>query len=346
MTTLLRLGLDPGNGAIKVWGPAGGLQLPASVAVSAGRTLSRAVGLATVKPPLHLRTGAGAFYLGLGAHDWGRPVENMDHERFTGTPELRALVYGALGQYQALAAAKAAVEPAVQADGAAPAEDPELSLTVGLPIETLSGDEEGVKATVANTRRWLEGGHAWEADDRPYAVTVQNVAITSQPVGALFDFLLAEDGSFIPARKALFRAEIGVVAIGMNSIEMLVTRGGQVVPGDTYGDRRGVRRLLELCNPQNLFSLSELDAQLRAGKLDVSQALPIWAAEVSGLLERRWGAKHRRFAAVILAGGGAQLLGQQLAGRFAGKAQLPDDPVLAIARGLFKLACANAHKKS
>ncbi len=335
MTTLLRLGLDLGNGSVKVWGPAGGLQLPASVATSAGRGLSRAVGLATVKPPLHLRTAAGAFYLGPGAHDWGRPVENMDHERFTGTPELRALVYGALGQYLAQAAGSAtgAPDPAV-----------ELSLTVGLPIETLSGDEEGVKATVAGTRRWLEGAHAWEADDRPYAVTVRSVAITSQPVGALFDYLLNADGSFMPARKALFRAEIGVIAIGMNTIELLVTRGGQVVPGDTYGDRRGVRRLLELCNPQNLFSLSELDAQLRAGRLDISQALPIWAAEVGGFLERRWGAKHRRFAAVILAGGGALLLGQQLTARFAGKAHLPDDPVLSTARGLAKLADAGARK--
>ncbi len=339
MTTPIQLGLDPGNGAIKVYGPAGGVQLPASVATRDSRTISRAVGLATVKPPLYVRTDAGTFYLGLSAHDWGRPVENMDHERFTGTPELRALVYGALGQYRNQATGGG--EPSGSGAGLRDA----YALTVGLPLETLSGDEEDVKATVANTKRWLEGGHAWEADDQPYAVTVQSVAITSQPVGALFDFLLDDAGSFIPTRKALFRAEIGVVAIGMSSIEMLVTRAGQVVPSDTYGDRRGVRRLLELCNPQGLFSLGELDAQLRAGKLDVSRALPIWAAEVSGFLERRWGAKHRRFAAVILVGGGAKLLGQHLAGRFAGKAYLPADPVLATARGLYKLACASAHKR-
>jgi hypothetical protein len=77
----------------------------------------------------------------------------------------------------------------------------------------------------------------------------------------------------------------------------------------------------------------------------VTTALPIWASEVMGLLERRWGAKHRRFAAVILVGGGVKLLRQQLALRFGGKAYIPDDPVLATARGLYKFAVLSQGKQ-
>ena len=340
MTTLIPLGVDPGNGAIKVYGPHGGVQLPASVAADilgghGGSPVIRAAGLATGKPPLHLRSAGGAFYLGPGAHDWGRPVENMDHARFTGTPEMRALVYGALGHYLGRSEAEVKAENP----------DRDLSLTVGLPIESLSGDEETVRGTVAAVRRWLDGTHAWEEDGKAHAVTVRDVTVTLQPAGALYDYLLDVDGAFIPSRRAHFGAEIGVISIGMNTLEALLTRGGKIVPGETHGARLGVRRLLELCNPDELYTLGELDHQLRTGRLDISVALPIWASEVTGLLERRWDAKHRRFAAVILVGGGVHLLRQQLALRFGGKATIPDDPVLATARGLYKFAVLSQRKK-
>ncbi|MBV5325060.1 MAG: hypothetical protein J0626_07230, partial [Rhodospirillaceae bacterium] len=32
------------------------------------------------------------FYVGVGAHDYGRPVENLDVDRFNGTPEMKALL--------------------------------------------------------------------------------------------------------------------------------------------------------------------------------------------------------------------------------------------------------------
>ncbi|MBM3122946.1 MAG: ParM/StbA family protein [Chloroflexi bacterium] len=323
MPTLL--GVDPGNGAIKLYGAAGGVQLPAVIA-SDGARIVRAAGLSTTKPPLSVRTAAGAFYLGPGAHDWGRPIENMDHDRFTGTPEMRALVYGALATY------------AVPNDLPA-----ELHLTVGLPVETLSGSE--APAAAAAVRRWLEGAHAWDADGKAYQTTVAGVTVSLQPAGALYDYLLDDDGAFRPERKAKFGEEIGVVSVGMNTVEILVVRGGKVIPGDTHGTRLGVRRLLELGNPDGLYTLGELDAQLRTGKLDVAQTLPIWASEVTGFLERRWGVKFRRFAAVILVGGGALLLRDLLLARFGGKAYVPDDPVLATARGLYKLAGLTAARR-
>ena len=95
--------------------------------------------------------------------------------------------------------------------------------------------------------------------------------------------------------------------------------------------------MLELLNPQSAYSLGELDSALRAERLEITSALPIWAREVNGEIEKRWGAAIQRFARVIVVGGGALLLKETLTRRFAGKAILPDDPILSIARGLYKL---------
>ena len=58
------------------------------------------------------------------------------------------------------------------------------------------------------------------------------------------------------------------------------------------------------------------------------------------MIERRWGQQWRRFERIIVVGGGALLLGDYLMGRFGGKTHLPDQPVLATARGLYKQALA------
>ncbi len=83
--------------------------------------------------------------------------------------------------------------------------------------------------------------------------------------------------------------------------------------------------------------MGELDSALRAGNLDISGALSVWARQVNGWIEKRWGAAARRFSRVLVVGGGALLLKEALTRQFAGKAVVLDDPVLSIARGLYKL---------
>jgi hypothetical protein len=58
---------------------------------------------------------------------------------------------------------------------------------------------------------------------------------------------------------------------------------------------------------------------------------------VLGVIERQWGSAWRRFAVVLIMGGGALLLKDTLPLKFSGKAYLPDNPVQAIARGLYKM---------
>jgi hypothetical protein len=113
----------------------------------------------------------------------------------------------------------------------------------------------------------------------------------------------------------------------------------------TGGGTIGVRRLLELTNHEGLYSLGELDEKLRSGSLDIREAVPVWQSEVTGFIEKNWGASYRRFSTVVVAGGGAKILRDGLLSRFKDKAFIPDDPVISTARGLYKFTLMRAKRK-
>lgn len=312
------LGVDAGNGAFKLFGAEGGLETLSQVAWNGNQRVVATMGLKKSKAPLNVKNAHGSFYVGAGAHDYGRPVENLDVERFNGTPEMVALFHGSMSEYQR----KYGVfrEP--------------LSLVVGLPQETLTGDL--AEATRENVRRWLIGQHRWTADGHDMQADVADVKIASQVSGGLFDYLLDDQGKFISARKGAFTKEVGIISVGFGTVELLVVRDRAPVQRFTTGAASGVRRLLEILNGQRLYSLGEMDILLRGGHLELNAALPIWEREVMGVIERQWGTAWRRFAAVLVMGGGAILL-PGLALKFNGRGYTPDNPVQAIARGLYKM---------
>jgi hypothetical protein len=217
-----------------------------------------------------------------------------------------------------------------------------LLVYVGLPIATLQGED--AKTNQKAVQDFLQGMHTWHADDTEYQLDVVNVVVASQPVGAMFDFLLTDKGEMLPEKKLLFKKEIGILGIGMNTVDLLVVNAGAPVERFTAGANSGVRRLLELTNRDGLYTLAEADDQLRAGALELSTAQPIWEREVLGLIEQKWETQFRRFAAIVVVGGGAALMNEALLRRFAGKAIVPDDPVIATARGLYKYALMKAAK--
>lgn len=326
---LTNLGLDLGYGNIKLFGRAGSIVLPSHVAASQGHVLSHLGGLAADDRPLAITVDDQPYYVGSGAHRWGRPIENLDYERLTGSPEIRALLYGSLTQYMASAEITSS-----------------LCLYVGLPLEPLSAAEADVQATVAAIRKWLLGVHIWQSPAGDHRVNIERVEVTSQPAGAYFDYILDDNGRPHPARAGQLQNEIGVVSIGFNTVERMVIQSGRPVQKFTAGSTAGVRRLLERINEQsdNLYSLGELDDLLRAGGLDTRHAIDDWARQVGGELERSWGTSWRRFAHVVLVGGGAVLLNGRLLPKFAGRASVPDQPVMAIARGLYKLSLAQGQR--
>jgi len=316
------LGVDLGMGAIKLFGAQGGTQLPSFVAVGSGVQTARMTGFARQLPAMQIKVGTQPYFVGLSAHDYGRAIENLDYDRLTASPEIVALFYGALTAH-------------IRDYGCFHCP---LVCLVGMPLETLT--EEQAKTTATAVRKWMKGNHTWQADGQRYQVLVEDVRVTSQPAGALFDYLLDDEGAFVTERKPHMKKELGIVSVGFNTIELLAVRDKSTVQRFTTGSTVGVRRLIELLNQDNHYSLGELDALLRSHALDVSDVLPIWAREVNGVIERRWGQQWRRFERIIVVGGGALLLGDYLMGRFGGKTHLPDQPVLATARGLYKQALA------
>lgn len=321
----LVLGIDPGAGGIKAFTTGAGVQLPSQVAADGARLpQGEAEGLQQAQPPMRVHSTSGDFWVGPGAHRWGRPLKSLDHSRFRGSPGVAALLYGTLEKHiQRYGTDLKQIEKAY----------------VGLPQEAV-----GIPGLLEDVQRWLVGPHTWQVDEGPRRhLDLRDVKVTTQPVAALFDYLLDTDGTYIGERKSLFQHEVGIISVGMSTVEMLVVQNGKPVPRFTHAENAGVRRLLQLLDPRGHYSRGELDDQLRAGAFNgqLDDALPVWGGEITGLIEEHWeggGQTWERFARVIVVGGGAHLLRHQLTRKFAGKAHIPDDPVVAIARGLWKMA--------
>ncbi len=343
MTEAIMLGEDLGMGANKLWGAAGGLQIVSQVSSNGGRQISEGmVGLRSHKRPMMISSEWGSFYAGDGAHEYGRPVENLDFERLTGAPEMRALVYAGWAQYLKLYGSFG-MTPATHVAGVVGTGLTPIRLMVGLPLQMMVGAQ--AKAYQAGVRNWLKGVHTFEADGVPHQVEVAQVRLTSQPVGALFDYVLDGQGQIQPERAEAMLDEVGVISVGFNTLELLVVKDQGAVERFTSGATSGVRRLLELMNRDSLYSLGELDGLLRTGRLhslydgrQLKQAMPIWAREVNGEIEKRWGQSFKRFVRVLIVGGGAMLLKEALTAQFGAKAWVPNEPVMSIARGLWKLS--------
>lgn len=308
----LLIGVDLGYGAIKLASQSGTTQLPSFVGLPRGERIASVTGIKKSKASLLIEHDGGAFYVGRNAHNDGQPLENLDYERLTGSPEIRALFYGALSEH------------ADQIDSA--------SIMVGLPLSLLG--EENKAATASAMKKWLRGDHEWTANGEKRTITIEQVDITSQPAGALFDFVFDDAGKPTPFAK-LAKKEIGMLSVGFNTIEMMTLNGGQLVQRLSGSTENGVRRLLEQANPDNSYSLGELDAMLRRGTLDIDAAVEVWSRAVNGDIESQWGKTWKRFERILIVGGGTMILNGHL-GKYQAKAHTPDQPVFSIASGLHK----------
>lgn len=321
-------GVDLGMGAIKICGQSGMLQFPSQVSTVTSPALGAVHGLRAKNPPVVITLpGGSAFYVGSDAHEAGRPLENLERDRFEGSPEMRALFYGALTKISELG----------------PLNQP-MSLTLGLPLETLSGEQ--TRSTIEHVQGWVKGNHEWMANSLPHSVDIRSVHVTLQPVGGLSDFLLDEMGNPNPIRKSYQTHEIGILSIGFCTLEMMAVQRRSPIQRFTSSSTAGVRRLLEIVNANRLYSLGELDTRLRAGNLNIAVALPIWEREIIGEIERIWGTAWKRFTFVLLMGGGVLLLQNTLLKKFGERAVMMTDPVFSIARGLYKLELNTARRKN
>lgn len=315
---------DPGANAAKARAQHGTIVLPSTIAVNGQVHVHGLAGLRSRKRPPTICTALGDFLVGAGAHDFGRPVENLDFERLTGSPEMRALFYGTLSRLFV---------------DEVPAE---LTLLVGLPIAAMTGEQ--APETIRRVKAFFVGEHSWQADGHPHQTTVAQVQVTGQPVGALFEYFLMDDGAIHPARRADYKRDVGILNLGMSTVDLLSSRQGQIVERLTGGETLGVQDMLSEMSRQSGYTLAELDEQLRDGRLDLSLLLPIWERRVFGYLDKVWGSTQRRFARVIATGGGTFLLHDALLRRFGARLYVAEDPVLATAIGLYRFGVKQIRK--
>lgn len=321
------IGLDMGMGATKLWGDAGGVMMLSQVAAVTRQEIDlKALGMTSRKRPMTILNGSGRLLVGEGAHDAGMPIERLDYERLTGSPEMKALVYSVLSSQQT-------------------DEHTPIALMVGLPLGLANdGDDGDGKRRVEAVKTWLKGAHVWRADGVEHVAVVDRVGCVGQAHAAYFDWLLSLDGC--RQNKPGKDEEIAIVSIGFNTIELVVLKDNKALERFVDGEQIGVRRYLELVNDKRrrLFSLGELDIRLRNGSLTDDAELAKWRAQVHGRIESQWGKAAQRFDRVIAVGGGAIILRGALSNLFGSRLVDVDDPVMSVSRGLYKFGLMQASK--
>lgn len=322
---MLIIGQDMGMGANKIFGPHGGIRLQSVVALDPENEIYQPEELTRSRKPLTVEIEKISFFVGSGAHHWGKPIENLDFDRMSGVMETRAILYGNLTQY-------------ILAHNLT--ETDQISMYVGLPHEYMTNDNKGINRE--KVRSWLAKDHTWISKGKSYSIQIQEVTITSQAVGAMMDYLLDDVGQYIPERLNAYQTNMGVITIGLNTVEIQRISERKLVQNASGGEVYGVRRFIEMLPDYQYSTVGEIDSILwsssRNRLLQESKHLKVWTEQVLGVIEKTWNKSWKNFEVVLLAGGGARLIGTALIDYFAGKAIILDDPVFAVSRGLYKSA--------
>lgn len=344
-TNVLKIGLDPGYGSIKVAmvnGKVDTFSLPSVVGV--GVTEAGAIDLAGLgdtrraERPHQISTDDGQFLVGANVASYTRPIERMDFGRFTDGPELRAMVYTALAQLNVAGS--------------------QLGLVVGLPVEMLRVKSEA-EQTATDIKAWLMGRHRFTLDGQEIAFEVVSLrADVAQPLGAWLDWGLNDEGKWGKGPKGR-AAPVLIIDQGFNTLDLFAIKEGKPSQRYTDGETLGMRRAAELISQQVTrqfevpLSLHEADSLLQqhlAGQpvsiyvhgdqikitTIIKQALDNLSGEVIQFIERVTGKAANEFR-IIMTGGGALALAPRLQRQYH-HAEMAPQPVVANARGLAKLA--------
>jgi hypothetical protein len=311
------LAFDPGFGNTKVASAEGVYVLQSAVARPHEIGMA-AKGLETQARPQTICLSNGlSFVAGPGAWAWGEPLSTLDFNDLT-SPQRLALFYAALSHL--LPAGEHVID----------------LLVIGLPVPLLQDDLQA-KAVMAGLGQY-KTVHEFSVDGMKYSLLVKKLNALPQPVGAYADWMLNDEGH---VRQGGGAAEVAVLDIGMNTLDLYVIQGWKVAPRFIGGGKLGIRRLLENINPSGR-DLEELDSALRAGSLQPSvDQKAAWLGAILGSVERTW-SSLRRFDVVIPNGGGAVVLGELLRSALAAKGAAvhwPADPVTANVCGFYKWGC-------
>lgn len=312
---MMIIALDPGFGNTKVC--VDGRTAVVQSAVARPKDVGRATtGLRASHRVKRIEIPTQAtFVVGPWAWEWGEPIGSLDYSAIDSLGR-QALFYAALGEL---------LEPD-EYKGA--------TLVIGLPVPLLE-DTARANSIMGRLRKY-KGEHSFYVDSSPDPVIVQidRVKVLPQPVGAYTDWMLTDD---LGLRRGTKSAEVGIIDLGMNTLDLYAMVGGRAEPRFIGGSKVGVRRLLEDIDGRGR-DIEELDASLRAGRLNPGRNLASWMTSIIGEIERSWG-DFARFDAIIPTGGGVLVARDQLNRALLNEHAAiywPDDPVTANVKGLWK----------
>lgn len=312
---MITVAIDIGFGNTKGVTDGQTVVFPSIVAVPSGDIGLAGIGMRTVRKATHVAFDQGSFYVGQMASSWGRVVENLDYSRLI-SPEAEALLYAAIHD----------LLPASQ-------DVPQIQLVLGLPVPLLQ-NEGLARTTLDALRSRLIRTHEIKVNGMPFSFAINSVRVVAQPVGAWANWALTDDARW--TSEIALSALVGIVDIGFNTLDLYGIRGGRVEPRMVGGEKLGVRRLLELISPNKPYH--SMERTLQEGNID-SRKIATWISEISGFVERTWNGVNPDF--VLVVGGGARLIKPADAlRRSLGEIIIPDDPVMANAKGLWKWAKA------
>lgn len=275
------------------------------------------------------------YLVGYGVATHARPIERMDFNRFSDTPELRALIYSVIGR-------------AVGGDAS-------VAIAIGLPVEVLQ--DKSLAATVESEMAWLKGNHVFCVNGRRFDIKVLDIKVNiAQPLATWFNWGLDDLGRW--ARSAAeAKAPSLVIDLGFNTLDIIAIEGGRIssryTGGETLGMRRASEVLLDLLGRKYNISMSlhEADELIQSlvnrrsvtvyvnGKLvnvesEARQAINTLESMVMRFIDSKVD-EATRFN-VILTGGGVLAIGSSIMNRY--PATIIDNPLESNAIGLAKLA--------
>ncbi len=270
-----------------------------------------------------------------------KPIDRMDFDRFTDSPELRATFYA--GIYRII-------------NGGAH----QVALAVALPVKIIEDKDEAARVS-RGIRHWLVGEHLFYVDGVETALTVTNVrAKVPQPVATWFDWGMDLSGQWVKGLDAQ-KSPALIIDQGFNTLDVLVVEGGRINERISKGNTLGMRRAAEHLIKTIEHNYDGLEVDLRAaadlvrtvvngqlaqtyfgGQLvDVSneakRAVKSLETDVYNFIDRMVSREKAQGYNILLTGGGALAMSSMLLRQFP-KATVMYEPVLANARGLAKMA--------
>jgi hypothetical protein len=309
------IALDPGFGNTKVCFDGQTSYCPSAVVHPRNIGLA-GIGMKSVARAQMVQVDGQEFAIGEGAWNHGQSANGMDYIGLA-SPARKALFFANLVNYL--------VPGTYQFE----------QLVIGLPVPLLMDNTQA--QGIFDRLKALKDEAVFTCDQGEYVFSFNKIKVLAQPVGAYANWLL--DDALQP-QFTVRDAEVAVLDIGMNTLDLYVFKGGKVTPKFVGGGKVGVRRLLQMLDRSGR-DVHELDDDLRNRRLRPAKGeLDQWLDEIFHEVEQYW-PNLRQFSCLVPVGGGTALLGEQLRLELINKGAVvdwPEEPLLANVKGLWKWA--------